>query len=121
MRARRAVLAVFTVLSVGVVGVYFWEDGNLNPFVAPRSVDYEGCEFHPTQTIESLAAAIHFEHNATAYTTMPVRQVARAVNGMAIYALPLGPGAYPCSAAPMDTYLEVSTGSFQLYRRCCGP
>jgi hypothetical protein len=109
------------VLCVGVVGVYFWEDGTLNPFAAPRSVDYQGCEFHPTQTIESLDAAIRFEHNASAYANMPVRQVDRAVNGMAIYALPLGPGAYPCSAAPMDIYLEVSAGHFQLYERCCGP
>ncbi len=118
---RWAILALPVALPVVAAAGYSAEYGTLNPFEAPRIVHYQGCEFHPTQTTESLDAATRFEHNASAYSSMSVRRVDRALNGMAIYALPLGPGSYPCSAAPMDIYVEVSTGRFELYRRCCGP
>jgi hypothetical protein len=121
MRARLLVVAAPVGLSVLVAGVYFAEYRTLNPFDAPPNLPYQGCVFHATRTVESLEAATRFEHNASAYAHMPVQKVGRAMNGMAMYALPLGPGAYPCSAAPMDIYLEVSTGRLELYRRCCGP
>jgi len=120
MRARW-VVGVPAVLLAALAGAYFGEYGTLNPFEAPSIVRYQGCTFYRTTTIETLDAAVRFEHNASFYAGMPVRQVGRAMNGMAIYALPLGPGKYPCSAAPMDIYVEVSGGLFQLYVRGGGP
>jgi hypothetical protein len=117
--------SVFFAVPAGLVllaGVsYFWDSGTLNPFEAPSVVYYQGCDFHPTKTVVSLNSATNFEHNAIVYADMPVRRVSTLLDGMAVYALPLGPGMYPCSAAPMDIYIEVSSDHFLLYRRCCGP
>jgi hypothetical protein len=121
MRARWAILGVPAVLLAALAGGYIREYGTLNPFEPPPIVHYQGCEFHATKTVETLDEAVRFEHNASFYAKMPVRQVAKAMNGMAIYALPLGPGAYQCSAAPIDVYVEISAGQFQLYVRGGGP
>jgi len=121
MRRRLALIAVPAGLILVAGVVYFLDYGTLNLFHAPSVVYYQGCDFHPTKTIESLDSATNFEHNAIAYANMPVRRVGTLLNGMAVYALPLGPGTQPCSAAPMDIYIEVSSGHFLLYRRCCGP
>lgn len=121
MRLRLALFATFPALVLLVGAGYFWAYGTLNPFVAPPVVNYQGCGFHPTETIESLDSATHFEHNAVAYANLPVRQVGTLPNGMTLYALPLGPGAFPCSAAPMDIYVEISSGHYQLYTRSGGP
>ena len=121
MRRGLALVAVPAGLILLAEAAYFWDYGTLNPFATPSVVHYQGCDFHPTKTINSLASATAFEHNAIAYANMPVRQVSTLLNGMAVYALPLGPGSNPCSAAPMDIYVEVSSGQLLLYRRCCGP
>jgi hypothetical protein len=121
MRPRLALIAVPAGLILLAGAVYFWDYGTLNPFEASSVVYYQGCDFHPTKTIESLDSATNFEHNAIAYANMPVRRVSTLLNGMAVYALPLGPGMQPCSAAPMDIYIEIYSGHLRLYRRCCGP
>jgi hypothetical protein len=121
MRVRPALLALPPVLVLGFAAIYLFEYGTLNPFEAPSRVMYQGCNFHRGGTVESLDSATRFEHNAIAYANMPVVRVGTILNGMAIYALPLGPGEYPCSAAPMDIYVEVSSGRFEVYRRAGGP
>jgi hypothetical protein len=121
MRVRPVLVAIPVGLVLALPAMYFYEYGTLNPFVAPAHVMYQGCEFHPAGKIESLDSATLFEHNAIAYANMPIVRVGATLNGMALYALPLGPGAYPCSAAPMDLYVEVSSGKLELYRRAGGP
>ena len=121
MRPRLALIAVPPGLILLAGAIYFASYGTLNPFEAPAVVHYQGCDFHPIKTIESLESATSFEHNAIAYAQMPLRRVDTLLNGMAVYALPLGPGSQPCSAAPMDIYVEASSGHFLLYRRDGGP
>jgi hypothetical protein len=121
MRRRLVLFAVPAGLILLAGTAYFLDSGTLNPFESPSVVYYQGCDFHPSKTIESLNSATNFEHNAIAYANLPVRRVSTLLNGMAVYALPLGPGTSPCSAAPMDIYVEVSGDHFLLYRRGCGP
>lgn len=121
MRVRPALLAIPLALVLGFAALYFLEYGTLNPFVAPLHIGYQGCDFQPAGKFESIDSATRFEHNASAYANLPVIRVGTTLNGMAMYALPLGPGAYPCSAAPMDLYVEVSRGKLELYNRAGGP
>ena len=121
MRPRLAVLAVPPGLILLAGAIYLWDYETLDPFEAPAVIHYQGCDFQPTKTIESFESATNFEHNAIAYANLPLSRVETLLNGMPIYALPLGPGTQPCSAAPMDIYVEASKGHLVLYRRCCGP
>lgn len=114
MHVKPVMLALPLALVLGFAAMYLFEYGTLNPFEPPSHVVFQGATFHSIGRIESLDSATRFEHNATFYANMPVVRVGTTLNGMAIYAMPL-------EQAPMDIYVEVSSGRFERYMRCCGP